>query len=341
MIIESGRIAFQFKTQNPFVATMYHVDHYPAGDGKLGPAIKKPYNGDGDFGEESAWHMYYGEKVPGFPAHPHRGFETVTAVVQGTVDHTDGLGATGRYRDGDVQWMTAGKGLQHAEMFPLLNAEQDNTLELFQIWLSLDSKHRMADPDYKMLWREDVPMVTAKDRKGLRTKITVIAGEVNGEAPPAPTEDSWAYDKEHRLSIQLLELEPGAAYAIPAGYNTMNRSLYFYGGDALTVDEKRFTQHSYMFVTAGEETALVNEGLTAAKVLLLQSEPIPEPIIAYGPFVMTTQEEIRQAFRDYEKTQFGGWPFSTLEMFHGHDQPRFAKYADGTAEYPDKKETTR
>ena len=341
MIIEKGNIEFSLKTQNPFVATMYHVDHYPAGDGNLKPVIKKHYTGDGDFDKKADWHMYYGKEVPGFPAHPHRGFETVTVVLEGTVDHTDGLGSMGRYRDGDAQWMTAGKGLQHAEMFPLLMTDKGNTLELFQIWLSLDSKHRMVPPAYKMLWREDIPVVTVTDRSGLNAKITVIAGEAGGKTAPEPAEDSWAKDKNHHLSIQLIELEPGASYGIRSGYGTMNRSIYFYSGEALLIENQPFSRHSYAFVTADNETMLKNQGSTAAKVLLLESEPIPEPIIAQGPFVMMTSEEIQQAYEDYRETAFGGWPFSTTEIYHDANQVRFAKHADGSVEYPNQKDTKK
>lgn len=336
MIIENGKLEFSFKTQNPFVATMHHVDHYPAGDGNSKPTITKDYSADGDFDMKADWRMYFGKDVPGFPAHPHRGFETVTAVLQGTVDHTDGAGSTGRYADGDVQWMTAGKGMQHAEMFPLRMTDQENTLELFQVWLSLDAEHRMVDTAYKMLWREDIPVVSVTDHSGLRAKVTVIAGEVDGKTPPEPTKDSWAKDKNHHLSIHLIELEPGASYAIPAAYGTMNRSVYFYNGEALFVEDKLFSHHSYAFVTADNETILKNEGSTAAKVLLLEAEPIPEPIIAKGPFVMTTNDEIKQAYKDYEETRFGGWPFSTSEIYHDVNQVRFAKHADGSIEYPNR-----
>ena len=309
------------------------------GDGHLQPTINKPYTRGGDFDTNADWHMYYGKDVPGFPAHPHRGFETVTVVLQGTVDHTDGLGSMGRYRDGDVQWMTAGKGLQHAEMFPLLLTDTGNTLELFQIWLSLDSQHRMVNPAYKMLWREDIPVVTVADHAGLHANITVIAGEVDGKMAPEPTEDSWAKDKNHHVSIQLIELEPGASYTIPAAYGTMNRSVYFYNGEALFVEDQLFSHHSYAFVTADNATMLKNEGSTAARVLLLESEPIPEPIIAQGPFVMTTSEEIQQAYKDYRETAFGGWPFSTPEVYHNANQGRFAQHADGSVEYPNRKDT--
>lgn len=336
MIIESGEMSHISKTQNPFVFAAYHLDHFPEGDGKLEPAVRKEADPNGDYDPDAPWRMYFGQKVPGFPAHPHRGFETVTVVIEGTVDHTDGLGSKGRYENGDVQWMTAGSGMQHAEMFPLRHTDRPNPLELFQLWLSLDSAHRMAEPAYKMLWNEDIPQLMTADGTGLTTKIRVIAGEAGGRRPPDPTPDSWAHDRAHHVSIKLLELEPGASHTIPAALNSMNRSLYFYDGDALRIEEELFPGHSYAFVTAGNDTPLKNEGQEPAKLLLLEATPIPEPIVAQGPFVMSSQAEIRQAYRDYHATRFGGWPFPTEEPYHAPDQERFAIYADGTVEYPGK-----
>lgn len=341
MIIEKGRIEFSLKTQNPFVATMYHVDHFPAGDGRLGPIIKKPHNREGDFGADADWHMYYGKTVPGFPAHPHRGFETITVVMQGTVDHTDGLGSMGRYADGDVQWMTAGKGLQHAEMFPLLKADGENTLELFQIWLSLDHTHRMVEPDYKMLWREDIPIVKLFNEHGKCTQITVIAGEVDGKTAPMPTKDSWANNPENHLSIQIFEMEPGASCSISGISSSLNRSLYFYVGDEITAENTTLKNSEYIFVEGDVDLKITNTGKETAKILLLESEPIQEPIIARGSYVMTTEEEILQARRDFRETRFGGWPFDDTEVYHSADQVRFAKHADGTVEYPNKNENKR
>jgi redox-sensitive bicupin YhaK (pirin superfamily) len=116
---------------NPFLFFAHHLDYYPAGNEKMGPKVSlKGRNIGNDFTPKDGWRMYHGDTVPGFPVHPHRGFETVTIVMTGFVDHSDSHGQAGRYSKGDVQWMTAGSGLQHSEMFPLLNMEDENPIRL-------------------------------------------------------------------------------------------------------------------------------------------------------------------------------------------------------------------
>ncbi len=330
-ILERGSYKHQMPTQNPFVASMHHLDHFPAGNGKLGPTeIKKENEG---FDLSADWRMYYGKKVPGFPAHPHRGFETITIVKEGFVDHTDGLGSRGRYGQGDVQWMTAGKGLQHCEMFPLINEDKPNTMELFQVWLSLDHAHRMVEPDYKMLWNEEIPRISIGE-KGKETRVTLIAGELKGIKAVRPTKDSWANNPGNRLSIQLIELDPDAEYKLPKASPTMNRSIYNYFDGVVLVEGKELRKKMYMFLKADEETKINNMSDSVIKLLLLESEPIDEPILAYGPFVMTTKEEIKQAYDDYQRTQFGGWPFSEQEVAHDKSMKRFAEYPDDSVERP-------
>ncbi len=128
--------------------------------------------------------MYHGDTVPGFPAHPHRGFETITIVRKGVIDHSDSLGATARYGHGDVQWLTAGRGIMHAEMFPLLNDNAPNPLELFQIWLNLPAESKMVSPHFTMMWSERVPEARFTDGAGRGTTVTVIAGALEGAAAP-------------------------------------------------------------------------------------------------------------------------------------------------------------
>ena len=131
-------LGFTWEVKNPFLFCAHHLDHYPAGNENMGPAASlKGRNLGEDFELKDGWRMYHGRTIPGFPEHPHRGFETITIVLKGFVDHSDSWGQAGRYGMGDVQWMTAGSGLQHSEMFPLLNMDGDNPAELFQVWLNL------------------------------------------------------------------------------------------------------------------------------------------------------------------------------------------------------------
>ncbi len=142
-IINIEPLGFPWKTKDPFLFCAHHRDEYPAGNENLGIDIKhlKERNIGQDFTLQDGFRMYHGTKIPGFPYHPHRGFETITINKEGLVDHFDSMGAVGRFGSGDVQWMTAGKGIQHSEMFPLLNSDKGNPLEIFQVWLNLPKKN--------------------------------------------------------------------------------------------------------------------------------------------------------------------------------------------------------
>ena len=151
------------------------------------------------------------------------GFETVTIVRRGFIDHSDSLGAAARFGGGDVQWLTAGRGVVHSEMFPLLDTKAPNPLELFQIWLNLPARSKMAEPHFTMFWAEDVPSFTATDAEGLKTEVASIAGRigpVDGEpgegGPLAPPPDSWASRPEADVAIWTIRMEPGARWTLPA-----------------------------------------------------------------------------------------------------------------------------
>ncbi|QQK08941.1 pirin family protein [Miniphocaeibacter halophilus] len=326
-ILQRGEFSRRLEVQSPFILAAYHDDRYPKGNGSLGPIEDNT----------GKWSMYYGKNVPGFPKHPHRGFETVTYVERGVVDHSDGLGSNGRYANGDVQWMTAGKGLQHCEMFPLFNTDRDNPLDLFQIWLNLDSKNKMVEPDYKMLWAEEIPVIEKKDTNNKNIKIVLVAGSEDNIDALKPTKNSWAYEPENHVGIKFITLESGAEYSLQKKTNTLNRAIYFYFGNEITLDDVSFSEREYAFVKGNETLTITNTGKEEAKILLLEGEPIKEPVVAYGPFVMNTREEIKQAYLDYENTEFGGWPFYDDEVVHSINTKRYAKYSDGIIEYPKEK----
>jgi len=328
-------LGFPWETEDPFLFCAYHDDAYPRGNGQLGPAASLAGRDIGqDFSRRDGWSMYHGDSVPGFPAHPHRGFETVTIVRKGLIDHSDSLGATARFGGGDIQWVTAGRGIVHSEMFPLLKTEEENPLELFQIWLNLPKRNKMAAPHFTMLWSEQVPRRVLEDAAGRKTEVAVIAGRFGDLAPLAPPPDSWAAQPESDVAIWTLRLEPGAGFSLPpATLAGTRRTLYFFKGDAAMVGGQLVQGPVAVSLEADVEVAL-EAGEGVCEFLLLQGRPIGEPVAQYGPFVMNTQQEIQQAMQDYRRTQFGGWKFGDAAPVHGSAPRRFAKYPDGREESP-------
>ena len=172
-VISTRPLGFPWTTADPFLFCVHHNDAYPEGNEKLGPRASLAGRDIGqDFSGRDGWSMYHGDLVPGFPQHPHRGFETVTLVRRGYIDHSDSLGATARFGRGDAQWLTAGEGIVHCEMFPLLEETGPNPVELFQIWLNLPGEDKLVPPHFTMLWGEDIPQRTFNDSAGRATVVT-------------------------------------------------------------------------------------------------------------------------------------------------------------------------
>jgi redox-sensitive bicupin YhaK (pirin superfamily) len=336
-IINSSPLSFPWQTEDPFLFCVYHEDFYPVGDDNLGPGydLIRHRNLGEDFEIRDGFRMYHGTVIPGFPAHPHRGFETVTVVKKGLVDHCDSFGGAARYGNGDTQWLTAGAGVQHSEMFPLLNKEKENPLELFQIWLNLDSKNKMAAPHYKMFWREDQPQYDIDDTNQLTVTIKVTAGDFQNDPALTPPPNSWASNKENCVCIWELEFEANAEFTLPSSLKGVNRNLYFFKGESYSIDDFQINQHSRVKLNP-EGDITIKAGATPCRFLLLQGKPINEPVEQYGPFVMNTREEVSNAIRDYQMTEFGGWPWTTSDPTHGHKKGRFAKFPDGSSEVKDK-----
>jgi len=322
----------QWRTLDPFLFCVHHDDAYPAGNSALGPAVSlagRPLGSD--FSRQDGFSMYHGEVVPGFPQHPHRGFETVTVVRRGLVDHADSLGAAARYGGGDVQWLTAGSGIVHAEMFPLLDASKPNPLELFQIWLNLPKSSKFAEPHFSMLWRDGIPHAVTRDDDGRATELTVIAGELPSMKPPPPPPHSYASRPESAIHIWTLKLAPGAEHLLPAAPAGSNRMLYFFSGERLGVAGRPVPARQAVEVRADMALRLEN-GPTESEILVLGGRPIGEPVVQRGPFVMNTSAEIQQAFADYRRTGFGGWPWPRHDPVHGEKPERFARHANGRTE---------
>lgn len=336
MILSISPLGMIWPTLDPFLMCVHHDDRYPRGNGRFGPAASLEGRQIGaDFSRKDGWSLYHGEEVPGFPAHPHRGFETVSLVRRGRIDHADSLAASARFGDGDVQWLTAGRGIVHAETFPLLDEANDNPLELFQIWLNLPARSKMCAPYFSMLWAEKVPRATILDANGARTELVVVAGRLPGIVsasplpaldPLPPPPDSWASDRQADVGIFTLALDTGARFTLPAAVGAHTRRVaYFFAGNRLVVAGQALGTHAAIELDATRPVDLVNPGPTRVELLVLQGHPIGEPVAQAGPFVMNTEQQIREAFADYQRTHFGGWPWPSAAPVHGTDPARFAQ----------------
>ncbi len=318
-------LGFPWQTQDPFLFCAYHMDYYPKGNENMGPAASlEGHNLGNDFAGKDGWRMYHGHTIPGFPYHPHRGFETVTIANKGYCDHSDSLGAAGRFGEGDVQWMTAGRGVQHCEMFPLLRTDSENTLELFQIWLNLPKKDKFVDPHFTMLWHEELPIIQTED--GM---VKVIAGNYGNHQAPPPAPNSWAADPENEVAIWMLQINADRTFTLPKAKSSVQRTLYFYSGSELHIGDTAIPSNSGIHLDALAEIK-ITAGDHPANILVLQGKPIGEPVVQHGPFVMNTQDEIQKALQEYRLTQFGGWPWPYPDNVHQREKGRFAKYPDGT-----------
>jgi len=326
-------LGFPWQTQDPFLFCAYHRDEYPQGNANMGVNLEhlSGRNIGQDFSIKDGWRMYHGRNMPGFPYHPHRGFETITINKEGVVDHSDSLGAAGRFMSGDVQWMTAGKGIQHSEMFPLINEDKPNPLEIFQVWLNLPKVSKMVDPHFKMLWHEDIPVINHKDESNKVTIIEVIAGQINTTNALAPTPNSWANEPVNAVGIFTVKMEAGAIWTLPKTSEKANRTLFFYKGQTITIEGQAIAADQYLELEAGENITIKNND-DPAYFLILEGNPIGEPVVKHGPFVMNTQEEIRETMKEYGKTQFGGWPWAETEVAHSKHKGRFALHSNGKEE---------
>lgn len=317
-VLQTVPLGSQWPTLDPFLFCAHHLDAYPAGNGQLGPNASLEGRSIGqDFAGLDGWNMYHGSTVPGFPQHPHRGFETVTYVRQGWCDHSDSLGARARFGEGDVQWLTAGSGIVHSEMFPLFSTDQPNPLHLFQIWLNLPAANKMVDPYYSMLWAADLPK--ASETNGV--EVTVIVGALGDHSPPRPPPDSWAADPDNDVAIWHIKLDAGARWQLPPASPGTSRVLYLFEGETLTVAGTPLATNTGAVLDAAASVALSTE--SGAECLVLQGRPIGEAVAQHGPFVMNTAEQVRQAVDDYQRTGFGGWPWSEDGPVHGSEKRRF------------------
>jgi quercetin 2,3-dioxygenase len=227
-----------------------------------------------------------------FGPHPHRGFETVTFIVEGSLAHRDTGGHESVIDAGGVQWMTAGRGLEHAEISPDEFLEKGGSLEILQLWVNLPARLKMVEPRYIGLQKEEIPVVT---RSASRVGIRLISG--TWEKRKGPVE---SLTDVHMMTI---ELRPGGRIVLPVAAER-NVFLYVVRGE---VNVSGFAVQAFNLVDVdGDGDCVELGGLTDALVIFGHARPIGEPVVAHGPFVMNTREEIEEAIRDYHAGKFRG-----------------------------------
>lgn len=328
--MKTFQMGFPWQTFDPFLFCAHHQDIYPSGNEQLG--IDRDQLGGralgSDFEKKDGFRMYHGKQIPGFPYHPHCGFETITLVTEGFIDHSDSLGASARFGEGDVQWMTAGSGVQHSEMFPMLQSDNENRLELFQIWLNLPARSKQVDAHFEMIWEDEIPQWKTS---GVFTRL--IYGQIDEYKQSVCPPNSWAADHQNQLQLVQYILDPGATLQLPSTNEPLNRALYQYKGSA-EINGQAFEEGTGVFIEEHEKLTIINCSESPVYFILMQGKPIGEPVAKYGPFVMNTSQEIEQVIQNYRRTEFGGWPWPTAEHVHDAGRGRFAQYPDGYIKLP-------
>jgi redox-sensitive bicupin YhaK (pirin superfamily) len=250
---------------------------------RMDPFIMLDYN--------SKFHFNGSDNPRGVGVHPHRGFETVTIAYQGKVEHHDSAGGGGIIGEGDVQWMTAAKGVLHKEYHETEWSKTGGIFQMVQLWVNLPSVYKMSCPKYQAIKNADMEKVDLGDHG----YVEIIAGEYNGHKGPATTFSP--------VNMMNAKLKSGgkAEFDFPASFNT--GALVIEGSIIVNDEQKVPTDHFVLFQNEGETFSI--EAAEDAVILIISGQPLNEPIYPHGPFVMNTREEIMQAFEDYNTGKFG------------------------------------
>lgn len=262
--------------------------------GRLSPLLLLDYAAPHEF---PANPLRKGNSPRGVGPHPHRGFETVTLAYQGEVEHKDSSGGGGVILEGDVQWMTAGRGVIHSEYHSEQFSEKDGRFEMIQLWINLPRKSKMTDPRYQLLKNTNLPRISLRDLSTEQevAQARLVAGRLGEAFGPAETHSP----------VNLYDIEASLAGTFQLPENpTFNRILFSLEGD-LKINGAPLAAGELAILEEGADRATEVELPARARILVVEGQPIAEPIAWHGPFVMNTQEEIFQAFSDFESGKMG------------------------------------
>lgn len=315
-------------TEDPFTFVSHHEDDYPHGNRQQAPPLGEigGRNLGRDYQKRLGFRMYHGKVVPGFPKHAHWGYETVTLPAIGYIDHFDTAENQGRFGFGDVQWVCASSKYEHCEMYPLVNQEDRNPNDITQIFINIPLEDKNKENSLATVWKEDSIHIV---EDGYDAHL--ICGEFKGRRTESPNELSWT--RGHFVRIIRLVMEPGSTFILDPAPSNANRNIYFVSGDKATMLGTE-VEYSYRIKAAPDcEFPIVN-GEKESVIWILEGEPIGQKMFSFGPVMLGSEKEVRDAMNDIRAHDLTNWPFDVVDKAQPLGTERFLRYGDGTESKP-------
>lgn len=327
-IVRVQEASYNWDCEDPFFFAVHHRDNYPKGNEIQAPPQQELESrmAGNDYTKYLGYRMYKGKVTPGFPLHTHWGYETLTYVSEGYVDHYDSMGNQGRYGWGDLQWITASSRYGHCEMYPLAYNDRDNIQVVTQICINLPLKDKNRENQVRTVWENEIRTVDGEGWKAF-----VLVGEFLGVQGVEPNALSWARDPAHRVRIVRIAMEPGSEIVLEPT-EAATRSVYITEQKAF-VEGKEIHELSRVKLRT-DMPAAVKMGEKGSDIWLLEGNPIGESQRNYGPLMLGTDAEIRTALNVVRERQESDWPWDYVNKKQPLGTRRFFQSADGARSEP-------
>lgn len=327
-IMRVQEASYNWDTEDPFSFAVYHRDNYPKGNEIQAPPqeeINARQVGN-DYTKFVGYRMYKGKVTPGFPLHSHWGYECLTYVAEGYVDHFDSMGNQGRFGFGDLQWTTASSRFAHCEMYPLAYTDRDNIEVVTQICINLPLDRKNRDNQVRTVWENEMGKV-----EGDGWTAVAVVGEFRGAGGAAPNDLSWASDPSHHVRIVRICMDPGSSITLEPT-EAATRNVYITESDA-TVEGERIHKLSRIKLRP-DKPATITMGDRKSDVWLLEGDPIGESQRQYGPIILGTDREVRDALNTVRVRQESDWKWQFVNQKQPLGTHRFFLDADGNRSEP-------
>lgn len=320
--LKTSQMTMHWDTEDPFTFVSHHEDDYPQGNNQQAPPLDQiaGRNLGRDYKKIMGFRMYNGKVVPGFPMHAHWGYETVTLPQIGYVDHFDCLGIKGRFGFGDVQWVSAPGFYEHCEMYPLSKKDSRNPNDITQVMINMPLEEKGKESSVNTVWRDNVPVV---ESEGCR--IQIICGSFGGYTVESPSRTSWA--KEGRVRILRMEFQPGGRVTIDPFVKGANRNLYFVSGGDAEIMGQEVGWNLRMKIEPEAEFTIVNKDQPSV-MWLLEGMPIGQRMSSFGPVILGSEKEVRDALQHIRLNEFKMWPWDIIDKTNPAECGSFIEYPE-------------